>query len=356
MDAKSKAEKEASNLPVRRRRGQAGHRGSDAVTMQEVARLAGVSTITVSRAISAPGKLAAATLDKVNRAIERTCYVPNLVAGALASNRSRLVAVVVPRISNLVYAETIASFIAPVKEAGYQVLFGETGFSEREEEALIAAVLSRRPDGILLTGVRHSNRCRRMLLSADIPVVEIWDLTETPIDAVVGFSHVAVGEAVASFGLSRGYTDFAIVSVDDERALIRKKSFERALARHGVSIRDATFRGPASLQTGRDGLSTLLRENFRRGLIFCSSDVIAHGVLTETSARGLKVPDEISVIGFGDQTFAHATFPTLTTVRVERAAMGLRAAQKLLERMEHTTVSDRVSDVGFEIIERNSTR
>ena len=325
--------------------------------MKEIARIAGVSTITVSRAISAPDKLSTQTLEKVTRAIERTGYVPNLVAGALASSRSRLVAVAVPRISNPVYAETIVGFIGPLKDAGYQVLFGETSYFEQEEEALIAAVLSRRPDGILLTGVHHSSRCRRMLLSSGIPVVEIWDLTETPIDVVVGFSHAAVGEAVAEFGLAHGYTEFAIVSMDDERAMVRKRSYERSLARRNVHVRHAAvFPGAARLQAGRDGLSKLLGDGFRSGLIFCSSDVMAHGVLTEAAARGLNVPGDISIIGFGDQNFAPATFPALTTVRVERATMGRLAAQKLLERIEHASVSDRVIDVGFEIIERDSTR
>jgi LacI family gluconate utilization system Gnt-I transcriptional repressor len=357
MNAGSKAEKMPSHERAGRRRGPGSRRGSDAVTMKEIARIAGVSTITVSRAISAPDKLSATTLEKVTRAIERTGYVHNLVAGALASSRSRLVAVAVPRISNPVYAETIVGFIEPLKKAGYQVLFGETSYFEQEEETLIAAVLSRRPDGILLTGVHHSNRCRRMLLSSGIPVVEIWDLTETPIDVVVGFSHAAVGEAVANFGLMRGYKDFAIVSMDDDRAMIRKQSYERSLARHDVHVRHAAiFPGAARLQAGRDGLSVLLRDGFRGGLIFCSSDVMAHGVLTEAAARGLKVPDDISIIGFGDQNFAHATFPALTTVRVERATMGLLAAQKLLERIEHVTISERVINVGFEIIERDSTR
>jgi LacI family gluconate utilization system Gnt-I transcriptional repressor len=355
-DADSKSVKDASEPGDGRHRGVGARRGSDAVTMRDVARLAGVSTITVSRGLSAPGKLTAETLDKVNRAIERTGYVPNLVAGALATSRSRLIAVFVPRISNLVYAETLASFIAPIKEAGYQVLFGETGFSEREEETLIAAVLSRRPDGLLLTGVHHSNRCRRMLLSANIPVVEMWDLSETPIDVVVGFSHVAVGEAVAAFGLSRGYPDFAVVSVDDPRALVRKQCFGRALGRGGARLRDATFAGPANLRTGRDGLSLLIDQGFRGGLVFCSSDVIAHGVLTEAAARGLAVPGVVSVIGFGDQSFAEATVPSLTTVRVKRAAMGERAAHTLLERIEHAVQAERVIDVGFEIIERDSTR
>ncbi|WP_029010487.1 LacI family DNA-binding transcriptional regulator [Azospirillum halopraeferens] len=335
----------------------AGRRGSEAVTMEEVARVAGVSTITVSRAISAPHKLSAATLDKVNRAIERTGYVPNLVAGALASSRSRLVAAAVPLISNPVYAETIHGFIAPVKEAGYQVLFGESGYTESEEEALIAAVLSRRPDGILLTGVRHSARCRRMLLSAAVPVVEIWDLTQTPVDVVVGFSHEAVGETVAAFAAEHGYRAFGVVSVDDERAMVRKASFARALARRGLGpLHDATFPGPASLQLGRDGLSALIRDGFADGVVFCSSDVLAQGVLTEALARGLTIPGQVSVIGFGDQSFARATFPALTTVHIDRASMGRCAARKLLDRIRGAAVPDRVVDVGFAIVERESTR
>ena len=155
------------------------------VTLESVAHVAGVSAITVSRALNHPDQVAAATLERVTQAIAQTGYVPNLLAGGLASNRSRLIAAIVPTIANLVYAETIQHFSQHVRNAGYQVLLGESGYLQDTEERLVSAILSRRPDAIFLTGINHSADCRRRLLAARIPIVETWDVTPTPLD--IGF-------------------------------------------------------------------------------------------------------------------------------------------------------------------------
>ena len=167
--------------------------GTQSVTLENVAKLAGVAPTTVSRALNYPDKVAAKTRERINQVIQQTGYVPNLLAGGLASNKSRLIAVVVPSLVNVVYAETVQHFAGPVKEAGYQVLQGEVGYSLDEEEKMIGAILSRRPDAIFLTGIHHSNNSRRQLLAANIPIVETWDLTPTPLDIVVGFSQASVG-------------------------------------------------------------------------------------------------------------------------------------------------------------------
>lgn len=151
------------------------------VTLEDVARLANVSAITVSRALNQPDKVAAKTLERVNQAIAQTGYVPNLLAGGLASRRSRLIAAVIPFMANSIFAEMVRAFSDVLRDAGYQVLLGETEFSEEREESLLNAILSRKPDGILLTGINHTNTCRKRLLAADIPIVETWDLTPTPL-------------------------------------------------------------------------------------------------------------------------------------------------------------------------------
>jgi LacI family gluconate utilization system Gnt-I transcriptional repressor len=178
-------------------------RATGSVTLSDVAKLAGVSPITVSRVLNQPEKVAPKTLAKVQKAIARTGYVPNLLAGGLASRRSRLIAAIVPSIANSVYAETIKFFSEKMREAGYQVLLGESGYSEEQEESLIATILQSRPDGVFLTGINHSSQAKRLLLAADIPVVETWDITPTPLDVVVGFSHQRVGQAVATYLLCR---------------------------------------------------------------------------------------------------------------------------------------------------------
>jgi LacI family transcriptional regulator, gluconate utilization system Gnt-I transcriptional repressor len=329
--------------------------GRGSVTLESVAQIARVSSITVSRALNHPDQVAPATLERINQAIAQTGYVPNLLAGGLASNRSRLIAAIVPSIVNLVYAETIQYFSKYIREAGYQVLLGEVGYAQEAEEELVSAVLSRRPDAIFLTGVNHSADCRRRLLSARIPIVETWDLTPTPLDIVVGFSHEQVAQAVADHLFDRGYRKFAVVSADDPRAGIRHRAFAAALAQRGIkNIPTGIVTVPTSLQRGREGLEMLLAQGFSQGVVFCSSDILAHGVIAEAQSRGLSIPRDIAVFGFGDQDFAAYTYPALTTVRIDRRYMGKMAADSLLARLDDQPVAEDVVNVGFKIVQRET--
>lgn len=324
--------------------------------MQTVGRMAGVSQVTVSRALSDPSRVSAETLRKVHEAIRVTGFVPNAIAGALASQRSMLVSALVPSITNIVYSSMIAAFNERMRAQGYQILLSQTGFDLKDEEALIATHLSRRPDAVLLTGIHHSALARRMLLAAGVPVVEVWDVTTTPIDICVGFSHVEAARAVADFSVEAGYRRAACVSAGDERARRRQKAFsERFSQRSGQLVPAAAFDASASLANGRSGLAHLLDEHeFRNGVVFCSSDLLAHGVLIEAHARGLSVPRDIAVIGFGDQDYAAHLEPGLTTVCVDREALGAAAAEAILSRLRGEDRQENVMDIGFEIIRRQS--
>lgn len=331
-------------------------RGSGAVTLDDVAKLAGVSPITVSRALNHPDKVADKTLAKINQAIARTGYVPNLLAGGLASKRSRLIAALIPSMGNSIYAETVRSFSERLRRAGYEIFLGETSFSEEQEESLLDALLSRKPDGILLTGVNHSANCRRRLLAAGIPVIETWDLTPTPLDVVIGFSHEQIGRSVASFLVQKGYDRFGIVSATDHRALIRQKSYLETLAQLGypeVSISNVP--APTSFRLGRQGLAKLVEQGFDQGAIFFSSDTLAQGAMAEAQARNLPIPARLALVGFGDQPYAAYTHPALTTVHFDLTEIGQRAAEALLARINDEPVPDKVVDVGFTIVERETT-
>lgn len=325
------------------------------VTMATVGRLAGVSQVTVSRALSDPSKVSPETLRRIREAIEVTGFVPNALAGALASRRSHLITALVPSITNIVYSSMIRAFGEEMRSKGYQILLSETGHSIEEEEALIAAHLSRKPDAILLTGIQHTPQARRMLLGAEIPVVEMWDVTGSPIDLCVGFDHVEAARAVADYMAEAGHERAGTVSAGDERALRRKAAFsERFQRRSGGEVTEIDFDGPASIARGREGLTRLLEAGFERGAVFCSSDLLAHGLLIEAQARGIDVPGRIAVIGFGDQDFAAHLEPALTTVRVDREALGEEAARALLARFEGQEVAEPVRDLGFEIVRRAS--
>lgn len=330
---------------------------TEMVTMTTIGRLAGVSQVTVSRALSNPEKVSPETLKRIREAIALTGFVPNALAGALASRKSGLITALVPSITNIVYSSLLHGFSEIMRREGYQIMLSETGFDPADEEALIFTHLSRRPDGILLTGIHHTPDARRMLLGMGIPVIEIWDITETPVDCCVGFSHSATGLAVADFAAEAGYRRAATVSAGDERAIRRRKAFaERFTARCGTPVAQIDFAaGPATLERGRQSLRDLIdRHGFSQGVIFCSSDQHAQGVLVEAQARGLRVPEDIAIIGFGDQDFAAHTSPALTTVRVDRDALGRAAANALIDRFRGAGDLANVIDVGFEIVRRAS--
>lgn len=326
-------------------------------TMETVGRIAGVSQVTVSRALSDPSKVSGETLRRINEAIEQTGFVPNAIAGALASQRSRLVAALVPSITNIVYSSFVKTLGDRLRDAGYQILLSETGFDLEQEEKLIETHLSRRPDAIMLTGIRHTARARRMLLGANIPVVEVWDVTDTPIEMCVGFSHAEAGRAVAEFARQRGFECAGTVTANDERAHRRRDAFAKWFMELGgqkTAMHDCA--GPASIAAGRNALSVLLDEKgFGSGVIFCSSDVLAQGVVIEAQKRAISIPRNLAIIGFGDQEFAAHLEPALTTVRVDRVQLGERAADAILNRFDGGAPAENIMDIGFEIVARMST-
>jgi LacI family gluconate utilization system Gnt-I transcriptional repressor len=330
-------------------------RSSGAVTLHDVARLADVAPITASRALNTPDRVSPEVLGKVTDAVRRTGYVPNLLAGGLASTRSRLVAAVVPTIAGPVFLQTVHALTEALAAKGYQLMLGQSGYVDSREDALLEAIIGRRPDGIVLTGIVHSAQGRKRLLAAGIPVVETWDLTPTPIDMLVGFSHEAVGRQVAAFLHAKGRRRLAVVAGDDERSRRRHGAFCTAAAEWGLrEVRTVVVPAPTTLRSGRSALAELLRARKAVDAVFCSSDLLALGVITEAQARSIDVPGELAVMGFGDLEFAADTNPALTTVRIDAAAIGREAARFIVERAEGRAVSQRIVDVGFSIVDRQS--
>ena len=341
----------ASSAPRRARRGSGG------VTLHDVARLAGVAPITASRAVNTPEQVSPEVRQKVADAIARTGYVPNRLAGGLASARSRLVAAIVPTITGPIFLQTVQALTESLARHGYQLMLGQSGYRGDREDALLEAIIGRRPDGIVLTGILRSAQGRKRLLAAGIPVVETWDFTTTPIDMLVGFSHEAVGRAVAQFLHARGRSRPALIAGDDERARRRSEAFVAAARELGLGEPSSlVVPAPTTFRSGRSALAQLLHEPPPGGIdaVFCSSDQLALGVLEEARSAGVAIPGQLAVVGFGDLDFAADTTPALTTVRIDAAAIGQTAAHFLVERAQGRQVAAPVVDIGFSIVERGS--
>ncbi len=331
-------------------------RSSGAITLRDVAMLAGVAPITASRAINTPNQVSPDVLRKVQEAVQRTGYVPNRMAGGLASSRSKLIAAVVPSTVVSVFMETIESLNGSLFDAGYQLMLGQSGYSAEREELLLEAIIGRRPDGIFLTGILPPGKARTRLLASGIPVVETWDLTPTPIDMLIGFSHSDIGREVAQFLMQKGYRQFAIVRAEDERADRRTTAFQDALSHRGLATAlEVNVGASRSLKSGREAMARILKDRPQVDAVFCSSDLLALGVMTEARARQISVPNDIAVMGFGDVPFVADMVPALTTVRINGGLIGTQAAGFLIDRAEGRPVAQRIVDVGFSIVEREST-
>ncbi|MFP5393318.1 MAG: LacI family DNA-binding transcriptional regulator [Gammaproteobacteria bacterium] len=341
--------------PVKRTR-----RSSGGLTLRDVAALAGVAPITASRALNTPDAVSPAILQRVREAVERTGYVPNMLAGGLASKKSRLVAAVVPTITGSVFLEMVQSLTESLAASGYQLMLGQSGYENSREDALLEAIIGRRPDGVILTGIMRSPQGRRRLLASGIPVVETWDLTPTPIDMLVGFSHEKIGAAVADYLHQRGRRRVATISANDERAVRRTRAFsERAkelgmIAAGAEEVPTVFVPAPTTLGSGRTGLRELLAKAPDVDALFCNSDMMALGVMMEAQAQGIDVPGKLAVIGLGDQSFSRDTHPSLTSVRIDGTAIGSTAARFIIERSEGKVIAEPVLDIGFTIVQRES--
>lgn len=329
---------------------------SPRVTVVDVARLAGVSAMTVSRVLNTPQSVPAATVQRVREAADKLGYVRNRLAGSLRSARSHLVAAVVPTLAGPVFLESLDALNTGLLRRGYHLIVGQGGYADSREEALLDDILGRRPDALVLTGTVHSPATQRRLLAARVPVLEIWDLSDHPLDLLIGFSHEAVGAAVALHLQSTGRQRLALIGGDDARARRRWAAFHQRALDLGLRPPVAEFvPAPAQLGAGRRALRQLLERAPDADAVFCSSDMLAAGVLIEAQAQGLAVPGQLAVVGFGDLNFAADLEPALSTVRVDAARIGELAADTLVRRLQGEPIAERVVDVGFRIIRRASS-
>ena len=327
--------------------------------MADVARLAGVSPMTVSRAFRRDTSVSESTRQTILTAAEGIGYVFDSAASSLRSQRTDFVAVTIPSINNANFAETVRGLSEGLKDRGLQILLGYTDYDIHEEERLIEQLLRRRPEAIVVTGGRHTPRARRLLENAGLPVIETWDLPAAPIGHVVGFSNADAVRGMVEHFVARGARRIAFIGGDadrDTRGTDRREGFVAAMRSHGLDASRLIAAGapPISMREGAAAMGRLLDSLPDTEAVICVSDLSAFGALTECQRRGVAVPDRIWIAGFGDYEIAGISVPALTTINPFPRAIGAQTAALILDVIEGRRTAPATVVIGPQLIVRQS--
>ncbi|MEO0944838.1 MAG: LacI family DNA-binding transcriptional regulator [Pseudomonadota bacterium] len=310
------------------------------LTLKDVSVASGVSEMTVSRVLRNRGDVSEGTRKKVLEAAKSLGYVPNKIAGSLASSRVNLVAVIIPSLSNMVFPEVLTGISEVLDETPLQAVFGVTNYSPEREEQVLFEMLSWRPSGMILAGLEHSAASRAMLAASGIPVVEIMDTDGDAIDAVVGISHRRAGREIARQIIRNGYEKIGFLGTKmpmDHRARKRFEGFTEALAREKVEVVDQEFYdGNSSLAKGREMTERILERSPELDFLYYSNDMIGAGGLLYLLDQGVDVPGKVGLAGFNGSELLDGFSTKLATMDAGRRDIGREAARIVAGRTDGT--------------------
>ncbi len=337
-----------------------GRRTTGRITLSDVARAAGVSTSTASRALRGERAVAPDLIAQVQAAAQRLAYVPDPAARALASRRSDHVAVLLPLLSNTLFVDLLEAAQKTLRSQGYQTLMGVTHYDRQEEEQLLRELLLHRPAGVLITGRDHSPASLELIAGSGVPCVHLMDLADASgplLSYSVGFDQAQAGAELTGHLLRKGYRRVAFAAAQlDARVMQRMSGWRRALQAAGLYDPTLEWLNPAasSLALGGQMFEQIVQQRPAVDAIFFCNDDLAQGALLCALRRGIRVPEQVAIVGFNDLTGSDQTLPPLTTVRTPRARIGAAAAQMLLGLIKGQTPEQPQLDLGFELIERGS--
>lgn len=326
--------------------------------MMDVARLANVSVITVSRALSQPEKVSDEARERIQWAIDSIGYVHNRVASSLSSSRTGIVAAVVPRIDNPLYGSTLQGLSDVLRQGNYRLMLSNSGFYAEDLEALVRTLLGHRPEAMFLQSVTVTESTRALLKRIDIPVVQAGDLTRSPVDVVVSYSNYASAKAMTLHLGKRGYRKIAFVCNDvtlNPRALQRKRGYLTALKELGIEPDETLILETThGFREGEEAMATLAERRPDIEAVFFGAELWAVGAMAECHRRGWKVPARFAIAGYDHGGIAPQVTPALTAVWIPRNEIGRVAGEILLKRLRGEKVENPIVDLGFRIVEGES--
>jgi len=309
------------------------------LTLRDVSEASGVSEMTVSRVLRNRGDVSDATRQRVLDAAKQLGYVPNKIAGALASQRVNLVAVIIPSMSNMVFPEVMTGITQVLETTDLQPVVGLSDYLPEKEEKVLYEMLSWRPSGVIIAGLEHSDASRAMLRASGIPVVEIMDVDGTPVDSVVGISHRRAGQQMAQAILKAGYSRIGFLGTKmplDHRARKRFEGFTEAMAKAGIEVTDQEFySGGSALVKGREMTEAILKRSPDLDFLYYSNDMIGAGGLMHLVEAGFDIPAQIGLAGFNGLNLLKGLPKELATMDACRQDIGRRAAEIIAARVDH---------------------
>lgn len=327
-------------------------------TLSDVAAQAGVSAVTVSRVLRKPDLVSPDLRRRVNEAVRELAYVPNQLASALASARTGTVGVIVPSFTNGVFGDFLRGIHDVFVPAGFQVIVLNSRYVQGAEERAIATLLGQHPEAMILTGIDQTQTARRHLRQAGIPVVQTMELAAEPIDISIGLSQRAAGYAATRHLIDLGHRVVGqILAPLDARALLRRDGYRDAMTEFGLQPQTISVERVSSFQRGAELMGNLLFQLPGMTAVFAGNDNLALGAMFECQRRGIRIPEDMSIVGFNDLEFSAVAHPGLTTVATPRYAIGKRSAEIILEvvRGSGERPRERQIDLGFELVVRGST-
>jgi LacI family gluconate utilization system Gnt-I transcriptional repressor len=331
---------------------------SGKIRLTEVAKLAGVSPITASRFFRNPAALSISKRERVESAAKELGYVPDLAARALASQRTEVIGVLIPSLTNNVFSDVLRGIYDASQGSRYSIQFVNTRYSILQEEKLLRLFQAQRPAGLVVTGINQTSQSRSVMEAMNCPIVQIMEIGPDPVDMMVGFSHNKAAFAAVSHLIEQNYRRIGFLGARmDPRVQRRLEGYRDAMK--AASLFDPalilTTPVPTSVTMGGTLFADLLARMPDIDAVFCVNDDIALGVLFECQRRQIQVPEDMAIVGFNDLEFMASAVPSLTSVRTNRYEMGRNAITMVMEAIEGDRPATPVVDLGFELMIRGSS-
>lgn len=330
----------------------------DNIRLTEVAKLAGVSPITASRFFRNPEALSVGKRARVESAAKELGYVPNLAARALASQRTEVIGVLIPSLTNNVFSDVLRGIYDALDGSRYSIQLANTRYSVLQEEKLLRLFVAQKPAGLIVTGIDQTPDSRALMTSVDCPIVQLMEIGPEPVDMMIGFSHSNACYAAISHLLAQGYRKIGFVGGRmDPRVQRRFLGYQVAMKDAGLfdPFLTVTTTAPTSVTLGGTLFADLLTRVPDTEAVFCANDDLALGVLFECGRRQISVPEQMGIVGFNDLEFMASAVPTLSSVRTNRYEMGRDAARMVIEAVEGRRPEQTVVDLGFTVMTRQSS-